>query len=341
MQISRDELLKRLMIADASFLTFSEKSLLQKKLDSFNILAVMSNNELSTIIGRSLARARWNGQKILKKAETAIQLINRLNIKWTFYGDAEYPAMLTEMKDPPYVIFYRGDLNCLKANCVSMVGTRRATYSARKAAFDFAKDAGDNGETVISGLAFGIDVASHKGALSGLSGKTVAVLPGGIDSIVPLSHTKTASGIIECGGAIVSEYTPGTPAVPFRFTQRNRIIAALSPATVVVQAPCGSGAMITASLALDYNRYVFFHEACFNEESKALDKLNEQKLNALALTGKEMEKKVRSKRLNSPWLYVEDGAPVIKSYAEYCQYKNDSFCTVNIKRNTEQLDLFS
>ena len=340
MQINENEFIKRLMIADASFLTLSEKTLLQKNLDSFNNLAIMSKNELSTIINRNLTRVFWNGKELLKKAETASQLVTRLGIKWTFYGEADYPAMFTEMKDPPYVIFYRGNLDCLKSECVSVVGTRRATYSARQASFNFARDAGDNGQTVVSGLAFGIDIESHKGALSSRNGKTAAVLPGGIDTIIPSAHTKIAVKIIENGGVILSEYTPGTPAVAFRFVQRDRLIAALSPATVVVQAPAGSGAMITANFALDYNRYVFFHAACFNEESKALDALNENKLKALAMQGKNGEQKARTKRSSSPARYVDDGAPVVEDYAEYCRYRNENFCEIDIKRRDGQLKLF-
>lgn len=340
MQISENEIIKRLIISEASFLTLKEKTLLQKKLDSFNDIALMSNKELSSIINRNLIKTAWDGKKVLKKAQTANFLMQKFGIRWSFFGDSDYPALLTEMKDSPYVIFYRGNLDCLKANCVSMVGTRRATFTGKNAAFDFAREASDNGETVISGLAYGIDIASHRGALAGKSAKTAAVLPGGIDSIVPAGHSKTAVQIVENGGLILSEYTPGTPAQPFRFVQRNRIIAALSPATVVVQAPAGSGAMITAGLALDYNRYVFFHEACFNQEAKALDAINAQKLSAMALREKNGQKKAYAKSLNSPEKYVSEGAPVVKNYAEYCALKNEDFCGINLKKDNGQLNLF-
>lgn len=339
MQINQNEIIKRLMLAETSFFTLSEKTLLQKKLDSFNDIAVMSNKELSSIIDRDLTRTVWDGNKVLKKAQTANFLMKKLGIGWSFFGDADYPAMLTEMKDSPYVVFYRGNLDCLKAECVSMVGTRRATATARKAAFDFARDASEEGQTVVSGLAFGIDIASHCGAMNGKSAKTVAVLPGGIDTIVPACHTKHAAQIIEKGGLILSEYTPGTPAQPFRFVQRNRIIAALSPATLVVQAPAGSGAMLTADFALDYNRDVFFHGACFNRESKALDEMNARKLSALARSGKAGERKARSKLYSSPERYVAEGAQVVNSYAEYCQLKGGKFCGNNIKKSG-QMDLF-
>ena len=330
MALTENEMIKRLMLADASFLTAAEKNLLQKKLDSSGSLALMSKEELSTIISRDLSRAVWAPQSVLKKAEKALYLIQKLGIKYTFCADQDFPSMLKEMADPPYVLFYRGSLECLKSECVSVVGTRRATYTGKNAAVEFGKDASDCGCTVVSGLAYGIDIASHRGALKGKAAKTAAVLPGGIDTIVPAAHAKTAVSIIENDGLVLSEYTPGTPAVNFRFVQRNRIIAALSPATVVIQAPAGSGAMITAALALDYNRYVFFHEACFYSEALALKKANEMDLKALAAKSKAGEIKARNKLLNSPDRYVEDGAPVIKNYAEYCEFKNQDFCGINI-----------
>ncbi len=340
MDIDKTELLKRLIIADASFLTAKEKILLSKKLDSPYDLAIMSNIELSSIIQRDLSRSTWNEKQVLKKAETALVLINNFNINYTFAGDSDFPVMLTEMKDPPYVIFYRGNLQCLKQTCVSVVGTRRASPSGRKAAFEFSRDASAAGTTVVSGLAFGIDVYSHKGAVDVPGGKTCAVLPSGIDTITPLSHTKVAASILENDGVILSEYVPGTPAVNFRFVQRNRIIAALSPATVVIQAPAGSGAMITASLALDYNRYLFFHQACFDDSGRALAKAVEMELSNEALKGKVSDNKVKSKLLNSPARYVEDGAPVISGWKDYLEQRTADFAGINIIKNNGQMELF-
>ncbi len=339
MELTENELKKRLMIQDASFLTASEKILIQDKIEDSNQLSLLTIKDISSLIQRDITRAKWNGKQLYHKANTALFLINNLGINYTFCNDEDYPAMLREMKDPPFCIFYRGDLNCLKNECVSVVGTRKAGYYGRKAAHDFAKDACDSGFTVVSGLAYGIDIESHRGALEGKSAKTAAVLPGGIDTIVPHSHAKTAASIIQKGGVILSEYTPGTPAQNFRFVQRNRIIAALSPATVVIQAPAGSGAMITASLALDYNRYVFFHEACFNEESQKLKFANEHDLRIMALSSKSVEQKVKNKLLNSPQKYVEDGALIIKNFMEYNELKNNDFCDIKI-RTDRQLKLF-
>lgn len=328
------ELEKRLIIQDASFLTTKEKIILQNNLDSSTDLALLSISEISTIIHRVLNRCVWNGKTSLQKARKASHLIESLGISCTFFGDADFPAMLTEMTDPPYAVFYRGNLGALTNMCVSVVGTRRAGFAGRKAAAEFAKDACKAGCTVVSGLAYGIDVSAHKGALEALCedgaslegcGSTVAVLPSGIDTIVPAAHAKVARRIIEKGGAILSEYVPGTPAQPFRFVQRDRLIAALSPATVVIQSPSGGGALHTAQFALDYGRDVLFHEVAFSDESKQIEALAQQKFKVLAAEGK----KVESKMANSPERFVEDGAPVIHTYAEYKECRDSApgaFC---------------
>ena len=236
-----------------------------------------------------------------------------MGIQWTAWDKADFPALLTEMSDPPYMLFYRGDLQCLKHPCVSVVGTRRATMGARKATETFAREAAADGATVVSGLAYGIDICAHRGSLMSAQGQTVAVLPSGIDTITPQSHTKVAARILEKGGVLLSEYTPGTPAQAFRFVQRNRIIAALSPATVVVQAPAGSGALITADYALEYGRDVLLHAECFSKDALLLEQANTMRLKQQLAAGKNVAYKLE----NAAQKYRDDGAPVIASYAEY------------------------
>lgn len=351
-----DDILKRLIIADASFLTLLEKINLQNKLDTPARLALMSLNAVSEAVGRVLKTTSWDGKAYLVKARTAHRLISALGISWTAYDKEDYPAMLREMNDPPYMIFYRGSLDTLNNKCVSVVGTRRVTMCGRKAAHDFGRDAAADGCTVVSGLAYGVDICAHRGAVEASEnalqsetgneahgaehgathGATAAVLPSGIDTITPAAHVKTAARIIETGGCILSEYTPGTPAESFRFVQRNRIIAALSPATVVIQAPAGSGALITAAFALEYGRDVLFHEAAFSTEAKFLGEAAEHDLKAQIARGK----KVSYKLENSPEKYRSDGAPVIENYADYCFVRSQAPETADGKKSNKQLDLF-
>src|SRR5574344_352311 len=211
MQNDEDDILKRLIITDASFLTLLEKINLQNKLDTPARLALMSLNAVSEAVGRVLKTTSWNGNAYLAKARTACRLISALGISWTAYDREDYPAMLREMNDPPYMLFYRGSLDALKNKCVSVVGTRRVTMCGRKAAHDFARDAAAGGCTVVSGLAYGVDICAHRGAVEAAEtvlqsengntthGATVAVLPSGIDTITPAAHAKTAVRIIETG----------------------------------------------------------------------------------------------------------------------------------------------
>lgn len=312
-QTSHDiELLARLIVSDASFLTLREKLIFHNFLITdddgklFENEADFTARFLSlTITGISLAvkrvfpRAKWNSSEALKKVMLSKKIMEVQNIKSTCHLDADFPAMLREMKDPPFMLFYRGNLEILKRKCVSVVGTRRASPQSVRAASEFSKEACDDGMCVVSGLAFGIDAAAHKGALLSQNPATCAVLPSGIDIITPYSHTRLAAKILERDGLILSEYLPGTPSVPFRYVQRNRIVAALSPATVVVQAGTGSGAMITADLALDYNREVVFHSQCFSKEAAVMSQYSE------------------GKKGSSPKDFVDDGAKVVSNYEDY------------------------
>lgn len=336
MQNIQDDLLKRLIIADASFLTVQEKLILQKNIDTSTNLALLYIEDICNIIKRPLRSVSWDGKKYLEKAKVALKLIQTLGIKWTAADLPDYPVMFKEIADSPYMIFYRGDLKVLENKCVSVVGTRRASVSAKKAALQFAMDAADDGCTVVSGLAFGIDVFAHKGALKASKGATVAILPGGIDIIYPASHTKIAAQILEQGGLLLSEYTPGTPAQVFRFVQRDRLIAALSSVTVVVQAPAGSGALITAQFALENGRDVIFHSACFDKDAEMLKAVRIKELEAASL-----EKDVSSKFANTAERYLEDGAPVIDSYADYVKLQNENPGTVFCRKTDSQPELFN
>jgi DNA processing protein len=146
----------------------------------------------------------------------------------------------------------------LKLPAVSIVGTRRASEHALAASRAFARAFGQAGLCVISGLAFGVDACSHRGALDAKA-KTIAVVGSGIDddSLYPRANLRLANEIIRSGGLIVSENPPGTKPQNWDFPKRNRIIAALSAATVVVEAPVKSGALITAKFALELGREVY------------------------------------------------------------------------------------
>ncbi len=170
-------------------------------------------------------------------------------------GSEEYPEGLRDLKDPPAALFVRGrSLRGFEPG-VAIVGARNCTELGREMARSIGRGLGRSGVCVVSGAARGIDAASHEGALE-VGGDTVAVLGCGIDrSYPPGSRSLIAS--IERSGALVSEYAPGVPAEPFRFPARNRIIAALGRALVVVEGAAGSGSLISADHALEIGRDVY------------------------------------------------------------------------------------
>lgn len=304
-----------LALASVSFLSLREKNLLKNNLDSLDALAVLSIEDISSIVGRTVKTSVWNGRECVRLAEAAGKIMAGFGISASVHRDPDFPPMLREMYDPPYMLFFRGNPECLNKKSVSVVGTRHVCPEAAEKTRDFCRDAALDGRLVVSGLAYGVDSWAHKGALlacgGGASQVTAAVLPCGIDSVVPYGNKKIAEAIVRDGGVLLSEYLPGIGAEPWRFVQRNRLIASLSPATVVMQAPPGSGALITASMALDYNRDLFFHEACFCGPAVELSKRQAERLKA------QNTKTALNKLSHSADNYVSEGAAVIKDYKDF------------------------
>ncbi len=165
-----------------------------------------------------------------------------------------YPLLLKQVSDPP-LLYYRGSLENIDRPAVAIVGSRRCTFYGREVAHRLASELTTAGVTVVSGMALGIDTAAHQGALDN-SAYTIAVLGCGVDRCYPTSNSELMKQLIT-GGAVVSEFPPGTEPRPAHFPQRNRIISGLSLGTVVVEATAKSGALITANYALEQNREVF------------------------------------------------------------------------------------
>lgn len=182
------------------------------------------------------------------------QLAER-GFRWVSRNDPAFPRRLVSVHDPPVGLFVRGsgDLTLLEGPAVAIVGARACSAYGDGVASSLARAAAAAGAIVISGLARGIDAAAHRGALD--AGTTVAVLGCGIDRDYPRAHAQLAARIAD-GGLILSEYPPGVEPAPWRFPARNRIVAGLADATVVVEARARSGALITADLALDDGREV-------------------------------------------------------------------------------------
>lgn len=168
--------------------------------------------------------------------------------------DTDYPAALLDLELPPPVLYVKGEIPKLPG--VAIVGSRQADPYGLEAGELFGRELARVGLAIVSGLARGVDAAAHRGALDTLEGRTVAVQACGIDSVYPRNHVRLAGRIVE-RGAVITEFPVGTSPVARNFPVRNRIIAALSVGTLVVQAARRSGSLITARLALELGRDVY------------------------------------------------------------------------------------
>jgi len=177
------------------------------------------------------------------------------NNKVITLNNAEYPALLKEIADPPPLLFVRGNAELLSWPQIAIVGSRNPSSLGKQTAFEFAKTLSHCGFVITSGLALGIDTASHQGALKA-QGYTIAVAGTGLDRIYPAQNKDLATEIVTTG-AIISEFPPGTTAKANHFPRRNRIISGLCQGLLVVEAARQSGSLITARMALEQNREVF------------------------------------------------------------------------------------
>ena len=195
-------------------------------------------------------------QKDLNRAEHILQTCEKQHITVLTPEDCAYPTRLKLTEDPPAVLYVRGQLPDLnRAPGIAIVGTRGATPYGRTQARKFGAALAAAGFTVVTGMAYGVDSNANQGALS-VNRPTVAVLAGGVDICYPPKNSRLMGDIL-IDGAVISENPPGTDSRGFRFPIRNRIISGMCVATLIVEAPRNSGALITANTALEQGREVF------------------------------------------------------------------------------------
>jgi DNA processing protein len=275
--------------------------------DDERSLSLLSREDIEAELGRDLGHAAWAPDSRLEEAAGDARFLERSGCRFIHYDEDSYPTSLRETAHPPFGLFARGmDLEAAAvsfaaAEAVAIVGTRTPTGRGLDAAFSLARDLCSAGLPVISGLARGIDSAAHRGALAGArgaaGGRTCAVLPCGIDRVYPPGNKALASAILEEGGLLLSEYPPGTEIRKYHFPERNRIIAGMARACIVVEAPAKSGALITAEHALDEGRDVWVAADCLGgQRSAGIDRLAED--GAPALCGAE--------ELLSDWGFGQD-----------------------------------
>ncbi len=212
------------------------------ELEATGIRAVSAQ---SIATGKSLEMAK---EECAKAAEARARILS--------LSDPDYPSRLKEIYDPPVILFVKGSVEVLSQPGIAMVGTRHPTPYGSGMAERLSTDLAARGLVIISGLARGIDTASHRGAVAG-KGKTVAVLGTGIDVMYPKENTRLTEQILALGGALITEFPVGTSPAPQNFPIRNRIISGMSAGVLVVEAAEYSGTRITSRLALEQNRDVY------------------------------------------------------------------------------------
>lgn len=206
-------------------------------------------------IGGKVSKSILNNKEAFEKAEGILEYAANNNIKLLFYTDSDYPTNLKQLYDAPALVYLKGTNFPDNQRIISIVGTRNATKEGKQNVASIINELAPYNPIIISGLAYGIDIDAHKAALkNGLS--TYGVMATGIEKVYPAIHNKIANSMLEKGG-LLTEYPPFTKMDPARFPARNRIIAGLSEATLVVEAGKKGGALITAYLARDYDREVF------------------------------------------------------------------------------------
>ncbi len=194
-------------------------------------------------------------QKVLERAEKEIAFIEKYKIKSLYYTDKEYPSRLKHCDDSPILLYYKGNADLNAERIVGIVGTRRATDYGKESCEKIIEGLAELDVLIVSGLAYGIDTCSHKSALDN-NLKTVGVVAHGLDRIYP-SDNKTLAKKMHRNGGIITEFLSETNPDRENFPQRNRIIAGMVDALVVVESAKRGGALITADIANSYNRDVF------------------------------------------------------------------------------------
>lgn len=218
---------------------------------------VLAHPELHDDVLGHAACARLSTGEARRRALAEAETAARLQVSLVGQDDPAYPPLLRASYDPPAVLYVRGDLAAAAAGdaiAIAIVGSRGASARGRALARGMARDLARAGGVIVSGLARGIDTAAHEGALDG-GGRTVAVLGSSLDQIYPPENQGLANRIA-AQGAVISEFPFGHAPLPGHFPRRNRVIAGMSQATVVVEAAAKSGALITARYALDEGREV-------------------------------------------------------------------------------------
>ena len=206
-------------------------------------------------IGKQLAENIIK-QQVFAKAETEMKFIEKYKINPITFLDKQYPSRLSNCLDAPLILFQKGHTDLNKQKIISIVGTRKATHYGKKFVADLIQDLATKNILVVSGMALGIDGQAHKSCVEN-NVETIGVMGHGLNHFYPEQNKKTAKKMLEQNSSLLTEYNSQEKFVPANFPKRNRIIAGMSDATIVVESEIKGGSIITANIANTYNRDVF------------------------------------------------------------------------------------
>ena len=207
---------------------------------------------------------------VIDAAKKEVEFIEKNRIKALTLDSNEYPQRLKECEDAPLILYLCGDTDLNRQRVISIIGTRKYSEYGREVCRYFISDLKRYypDALIVSGLAYGIDICAHRSALdNGMD--TIGVLAHGLDTIYPSMHRATAADMVHQGGGLLTEYTTNTKPDKMNFVHRNRIVAGISDACIVVESSARGGSLITAELALNYNRDVFAFPGRISDECSA------------------------------------------------------------------------
>lgn len=248
-----------LMLQNMAGFTPAIQLRLLARLKSFAAIFSAAPEQLSATLDLerqvSLKRAQDNPASLLAAVEKQNDIAQRHQATILPITHECYPSLLKEISSPPPLLFVLGELETLSLPQIGVVGSRRPTAAGSNNATAFSRLLAASGFAVTSGLALGVDAQAHRGALQ--AGKTIAVTATGVDGVYPKQHLRLQQAILAAGGAVVTEFLPGTPPKAEYFPRRNRIISGMSLGVLVVEAALKSGSLITARAAANQGREVF------------------------------------------------------------------------------------
>ena len=250
------DLLYQLSLCQVPYIGYVHAKMLAERFPSAQAVFCASQRELECLEGIGTIRARSIKKfRDFNKAEKEIAFIRKYGIQTLFLKDDEYPRRLLDCYDPPTVLFYKGKANLNAAKILSVVGTRNSTDYGKQVVEKLMRDFSALNILIISGLALGIDAIAHTAALEN-NLRTVGVVAHGLDTLYPPENTLLAREILKDGG-LLTEFPSNTKPDKHSFPSRNRIVAGISDATIIIESGIRGGSMITADMASGYNRDVF------------------------------------------------------------------------------------